>query len=73
MSFKDIFIWSSGGPFVQGSKTICVILVESIMRNNSVNIFRIWAMVQGEMLFKRFFIWRYGGLLYSGAEPFMQF
>ena len=28
-------IWSSGCPFVQQGKTICAILVEGIMRNNS--------------------------------------
>ena len=36
MYFKDIFISSSGGTFVQGSKTICAILIECIKRNNSV-------------------------------------
>ena len=35
MSFKIFLIWSSGSPFVQWSGTICAILVESIMRNNS--------------------------------------
>ena len=39
MSFKDVFIWSSGGPIVQQSGTICAILVEGIMRNNSVKLF----------------------------------
>ena len=40
---KYIFlIWSSGGPFVQGSETICVILVKGIIRNNSVILFWIW-------------------------------
>ena len=34
MSFKGIFIWRSGGPFVQRSGTICAILVEGIKRNN---------------------------------------
>ena len=32
---KIFLIWRSGGPFVQGSGTICSILVEG-MRNNSV-------------------------------------
>ena len=36
---KTFLIWSSGGPFVQGSRTICAILVEGIMRNNSVKLF----------------------------------
>ena len=33
---KIFLIWSSGGPYVQQSRTICAILVEGIMRNNSV-------------------------------------
>ena len=39
MSLKAFLIWSSGSPFVQGSVTICAILVEGIMRNNSVKLF----------------------------------
>ena len=39
---KIFLIWSSSGPFVQQSGTICAILVEGIMRNNSVNLFLIW-------------------------------
>ena len=40
---KIFLIWSSNGPFVQWSRTICAILVESIMRTNSVNLFPTWA------------------------------
>ena len=36
---KIYLIWSSGSPFVQGRVTICAILVEGIMRNNSVKLF----------------------------------
>ena len=36
---KVFLIWSSGGPFVQGSIAICAILVEGIKRNNSVKLF----------------------------------
>ena len=36
---KIFLIWSSGDPFVQWSGTICAILVEGIMRNNSVDLF----------------------------------
>ena len=36
---KIFLIWSSGGPYVQRSETICAILVEGIMRNNSVKLF----------------------------------
>ena len=37
---KVFLIWSSGGPFVQRSGTICAILVEDIMRNTFVELFR---------------------------------
>ena len=37
--FKIFLIWRSGDHFVQRSETICAILVEGIMRNNSVKIF----------------------------------
>ena len=33
---KKFLIWSSGGPFFQGSGIICAILVEGIKRNSSV-------------------------------------
>ena len=36
---KIYLVWSSGGPFVQQGRTICAILVEGIMRNNSVQLF----------------------------------
>ena len=36
---KIFLIWSSGGPRVQWRGTICAILVEGIMRNNSVKLF----------------------------------
>ena len=36
---KRFLIWSSGSPFVQRSGTICAILVEGIMINNSVKLF----------------------------------
>ena len=36
---KQILIWSSGGPSVQRSGTICAILFKSIIRNNSVKLF----------------------------------
>ena len=40
-SLKIFLIWSSGNPFVWQSRTIYAILVEGIMRNNSVKLF--WA------------------------------
>ena len=36
---KIFLIWSSGGLFAQQSEIICVILVESIKRINSVKLF----------------------------------
>ena len=36
---KIFLIWSSDDHFVQPSKTICAILVEGIMRNNSMKLF----------------------------------
>ena len=47
MSFKDISKWSVGGPLVKQSGTICAILVEGIMRNNSVKLFLIWTSGSG--------------------------
>ena len=38
-SLKVFLIWSSGSPFVKQRVTICAILVEGIMRNNSVKLF----------------------------------
>ena len=55
MLFKDIHIWSSGGLYVQGSRTICAILVEGIMRNNSVNKFWFWTSGSRGYAFKRYF------------------
>ena len=46
MSFKDIS--SSGGHFVQGNGTSCVILVKGIMGNNSVIFFGIWSSSSGK-------------------------
>ena len=39
MSFLRFHIWSCGGPSVPWSGTICAILVEGIIRNNSVKLF----------------------------------
>ena len=49
---KVFLIWSYGGPFVQRSGTICAILVEGIMRNNSVNYFEFGRVFQEKMSFK---------------------
>ena len=39
MSFKRFFIWSSGGPSVQWSRTIYAILKEGIMGNIHVELY----------------------------------
>ena len=39
---KVFYTWSTGSHFVQRSITICAILREGIMMNNSVNLFWIW-------------------------------
>ena len=39
---KVFLIWSLGSPFVQRNVTICAILIEGIMRNNSVKLSLIW-------------------------------
>ena len=44
---KIFLTWSSGGTFVQRSGTICAILVDGIMRNNSKNLFQILASLSG--------------------------
>ena len=49
---KIFLIWSSGGPFVQRSGTICPTLVDGIIRNNSVKLFEFGPVVQEEMPFK---------------------
>ena len=43
---KIFLIWSSGSPFVQQSGTICAILVEGIIKYNSVNDFEFGLVVQ---------------------------
>ena len=39
MSFTDISYLELWRPFIQRSEIICAILVEGIMRNNSVKLF----------------------------------
>ena len=50
---KIFLIWQ---PFCQQSVTICAILVEEIMRNNSLKLFEFGSVVQEEMSFQRFLI-----------------
>ena len=39
MPLMIFLIWSSGNPVAQQSVTFCTILVEGIMRNNSMKLF----------------------------------
>ena len=39
---KRFLIWSSGGPTVQWSGTICALLKEGIMGNIHVKLYEIW-------------------------------
>ena len=59
ISFKDIS-YSSGGNFVQCSKTISAILIEDIMRNISVKYFRFGKVVREERAFKILLINSFG-------------
>ena len=72
---KYIFlIWSSGGPFVQRSGTICVILVKGIIRNNSVKLFWIWTSGSRENVIKRHYLSKaLTAPLFKWAKPFVQF
>ena len=47
MSFKRFLIWSSDGPPVQWSKTICAILKEGAIRNIHVKLYEIWTSGSG--------------------------
>ena len=54
MRFKDISYLELWQLFRSRSRTICAILVEGIMRNNSVKLFEFGPEVPEEMLFIRF-------------------
>ena len=71
---KVFLIWISGSPFVQRSVTICAILVEGIMRNNSVTFFlNLGQWFRSKCCLKDFLSGALVALLFCGAEPFMQF
>ena len=56
MSFKDISYLELWQPFCLRCRNICALLVEGVMRNNSVKLFEFRPVVQEEMLFKIFLI-----------------
>ena len=60
-------------PFLQRSITICAILVEGIMRNNSVRLFEFGSVIQVEMTFKIVLSVALAALLLSEAEPVQKF
>ena len=68
---KIFLIWNSGGPFVQWSGILCAILVEGIMKNNSMIYFKFGLVVRGCLIY--FLSGVLAALVFSGAEPFMQF
>ena len=71
---KIFLVWSAGRPFVQRSGNICAILVEGILRNNYVKLFRIRASGSEVDVVKRYFLsGALAALLFSGAETFVQF
>ena len=72
---KKIFlIWSSGGPFVQRSGTICTISVKGIIRNNSVNLFWIWTSGSRENVIKTHYLSKaLKAPLFGEAKAFEQF
>ena len=66
-------IWSSGGPFVQQSETIYAVSVEVIKRNHSVKLVCIWTSGSGAEFLRYSLSGAMVALLFSGAEPFVQF
>ena len=68
MSFKGLFIFSSGRHFVQQSITILAILVEGHWRNTSVQIFEIGPLAKDVMSFDFLFL-ALAAILFNGVEP----
>ena len=50
MLIKRFLIWSSGGPPVRWSGTICVNLNEGIMGNIHVKLYEIWTCGSGDVV-----------------------
>ena len=50
MAFKDISYLELWQPFVQRSRPKCGILVEGIMRNNSIKKIEMWAGSSGDVV-----------------------
>ena len=72
MSIKGFSIFSSGGHFIQWSRTSFAILVEGNPRNISVNLKSVhWSRRRSNL--KVFLFLALVAILFSGAEPFLQF
>ena len=73
MSFKDISNLELLRPFCSAEHNYLCNLVEGLMRNTTVKLFRIRTSGSGEA-FKRYFLsGALAALLFSDAEPFVQF
>ena len=66
-------IWSSGGPFVQRSGTICASLVEGIKRKFCGIILNLDQWFRKRCHLKDFLPGDLESLLFGVAEPFVQF
>ena len=61
-------------PFFNRAVSICEILVECIMRDNSAKSFGIWTSGSGGVVVKRHFLSSaLVASLFGGVEPFVQF
>ena len=71
---KIFLIWSSGGPFVQWSGTICAILVKRHYEKQICEIIlNLDQRFRRRCLLKIFLIWSSGGPFVQRNEPFVQF
>ena len=71
--FKDISYLELWQPFCSAEQTICAILVEGAMRNNSVYNLNLGQWFRRRCRLNNFLSGALADLLFSGAEPFMQF
>ena len=67
------FIWISGSPFVQHSVAICAILVEGNEEKFCEIILNLGKRFRSRCCLKDSISGALVALLFSGAEPFMQF
>ena len=73
-SFKGFSIFSSGGHFVQRSRTVSAILVDSHLRNIPVKLFQNLSIDIAEEVVKSLFLFiALEAILFNVAESFEQF